>query len=177
MEVYRNCKYIINTVKIYFMNTAVKIILFYCILVTGISVAQTSMDSLILNSKKINFENLKRISNEIYNNAYDCDSLSTGTTVELRYCLNIWLQREDSLLKKKLNEIIESKNDTLYDDALFIKKIKLTQEIWEQYRFAYCNQCIGNYRDYEKADIFSFLNCAIELTIKRRKDIEKICDY
>jgi uncharacterized protein YecT (DUF1311 family) len=129
------------------------------------------MDSLILNSKKIDFKNLKQLSDRFYSNTYDCDSLSSGTYPEKRYCLNIQLQREDSLLKKKLNDIIVNE-----DDTLFVKKIKMTQEIWERYRYAHCQQCIGKY-GYDRFDIFSFMECAIELTIKRREDIEKICDY
>jgi len=60
----------------------------------------------------------------------------------------------------------------IYDRRI---KLKLTQEIWEQYRYAYCNECTMN--PIEKTDVFSFLKCAIELTIKRREDIEKLCEY
>ena len=138
------------------------------------------MDSLILNSQKIDFENLKQLSDQIFHKSFDCDSLS-GTSVELRYCLNMQLQREDSLLKKRLQDIIanitENSDDTLYNNTLFIEKTELTQEIWERYRFTYCNRCLGNYKYYEKADVFSFLRCAIELTIKRREDIEKMWGY
>ncbi|MDR2652053.1 MAG: hypothetical protein LBC68_07015 [Prevotellaceae bacterium] len=107
------------------MNKAATIFLLFCVFFPRISTAQTSIDSLILNCKKIDFENLKRMSDRFYSNAHDCDSLSTGTTIEKRYCLNVRLQREDSLLNKKLNDIIEkalvSKNDTL-----FIQQLKIT---------------------------------------------------
>ena len=144
-------------------------------------ILKDTMDSLVINSKKIDFEYLKQLSDKFYHRLFDCDSLSTGTTVELRYCLNMQLQREDSLLKKQLQDIItnitESNVDTLYNNISIIEKIEVTQEIWERYRFAYCNQCLGSYKYYEKADTFSFLKCAIELTIKRREDIEKMCEY
>ncbi|MDR0941421.1 MAG: DUF1311 domain-containing protein [Bacteroidales bacterium] len=139
--------------------------------------AQTPMDSLILNSKKIDFDHLKQVSDRLYHSFYNCDSLSTGTTIELRYCLTVQLQRENSLLQKRLQEIIDTASqyvdDTMYNNKLFVEKIELTQEIWERYRFAYCNQCVGNFRYYEKADILDFLQCAIELTIKRREEIEE----
>ncbi|MDL2297390.1 hypothetical protein LJC68_10150 [Bacteroidales bacterium OttesenSCG-928-B11] len=137
--------------------------------------AQMSIDSLILNSKKIDFENLKQLSDmfsanyDIFSPIYnDCDSYSEGIGPALRHCLRVQLLREDSLLKKKINDVIA---DTI--DTLSMRKLKLTQEIWERYRYAYCNECIMN--SNEKADIFSFLRCAIELTIKRREDIEKMC--
>ena len=140
-------------------------------------ILETPMDSLIFNSQKIDIENIKRLSDmysakyDIFSPIYDdCDSYSVGITPELRHCLRIQLQREDSLLKKKINDIIA---DTI--DTLSIKKLKLTQEIWEQYRYAYCNECTMN--PIEKTDVFSFLKCAIELTIKRREDIEKLCEY
>ena len=160
------------------MNKGLKICLFFCAFFAKISVAQTSMDSLILNSKKIDFENLKRLAGifgpskyDMFSSIYnDCDSFGTGTTVEERYCLNIRLQREDSLLRKALNDMIEDINDTL-----FIKEVKLIQEIWERYRYAHCSRCVGD--EYSKMDMFSFMKCAIELTIKRREDIEKMCDY
>ena len=151
------------------MNAKLKICLFFCIFFTEISVAQTPIDSLILNSEKIDFENLKQLSNRFFHKSFDCDSLNSGTSVELRYCLNMRLQREDSLLRAALNDI-----NSTFDDTLFIKKIKLTQEIWERYRYAYCQQCIGNYGN-DKMDVFHFLECAIELTFKRREDIEKMC--
>jgi uncharacterized protein YecT (DUF1311 family) len=150
------------------MNKKLTICLFFCVFFTEISVAQTSMDSLIFNIKKIDFENLKRISDRLYHKSIDCDSIET--TLEERYCLNRQLQHEDSLLKKKLNDIIVNEND-----ASFAKRLEIVQEIWERYRYAHCQQCIGKY-GYDRWDVFSFMKCAIELTIKRREDIEKICN-
>lgn len=162
------------------MNKRLKMYLFFCVFFAEISMAQTSIDSLILNSKKIDFENLKRLADIFYSKNHDCDSFSTGTTPELRYCLNMQLQREDSLLKQAVNSIIDNiktMDTTDFDNTSFIKKIELTQEIWERYRYAYCVQCLSNFRHYQKSEVFSFLRCAIELTIKRREDIEKMCEY
>ncbi|MCL2098430.1 MAG: hypothetical protein FWH23_06695 [Bacteroidales bacterium] len=168
------------------MNKVAKIFLIFFVFFTKTSVAQTLMDSLVLNSQKINFENIKQLSDmlsakyDIFSPIYDdCDSYSEGINPALRHCLRIQLQREDSLLKKELQNIVlqlnENKHDTLNNNISFIEKIELTQEIWERYRFAYCNQCLSNYRYSEKADVFSFLRCAIELTIKRREEIKKMC--
>jgi uncharacterized protein YecT (DUF1311 family) len=151
------------------MNKRLRICLCFYIFFTGISFAQIPADSLILNNKKIDFENLKQISDSFYHKSIDCDSIES--TLEKRYCLNIQLQKEDSLLKKRLNNLIANEND-----ALFTKQLEMTQEIWERYRYAHCQQCLGKY-GYDRMDIFSFMKCAIELTIKRREDIEKICDY
>ena len=151
------------------MSKKLKIYLFFCVFLAEISVAQTTMDSLIINNKKIDFENLKQISDRLYHKSIDCNSIES--TLEERYCLNIQLQQEDSLLKKKLNDLIVNEND-----VLFTKQLEITQEIWERYRYAHCQQCLGKY-GYDRIDIFSFMKCAIELTIKRREDIEKIWDY
>ena len=99
------------------MDKKLKLCLLLGVFFAKISVAQTFIDSLIINNQKIDFENLIRMVDGFYHKSHDCDSLSNGTTVEKRYCLNIRLQREDSLLKKTLNYIIENENDTL-----FIKK-------------------------------------------------------
>ncbi len=129
------------------------------------------IDSLILHAPKINFQNLKKLSQTFYSDKHDCDSLSSGTTVELRYCLNIQFQKEDSLLQRKLNELINQENDTAV-----INQLKLTQEIWERYRYAHCTQYIGKY-GYDRMEIFSFLECAIELTRQRREDLDKTYKY
>jgi len=151
------------------MKNAAKIFLLFCMFFAKISVAQTSMDSLILKSKKIDFENLKQLTDRFSHHRINCDS-TQGTTLELRYCLNMQLQQEDSLLKKALNDKIKD-----VKDILFIKEVELIQEIWERYRYAYCSRCVSD--EQSKVDMFFFMRCAIELTIKRREDIEKMCVY
>lgn len=160
------------------MNKKLKICLFFFLCVAKISVAQTSMNSLILNSKKIDFENLKRVAAQFGSSEYDifspiyddCNSYGEGTTRDLRFCLNIQLQREDSLMRKALNDMIAGIND-----PSFIKKVKLTQEIWERYRYAYCSECVQD--EQSKMDMFAFMRCATKLTIARREDIEQGCSY
>jgi len=170
------------------MSKIKKIFLIFCAFFTNVAVAQTAMDSLILNSKKIDSEILKQQSSlirnsrkidfeleQLLNKLYsDCDYLYERTPEELSF----WLQEADSQLKEKLNKIIESyKNDNETDGALAIKKIELTQELWERYRHAYCIECFGLYGKPAEQEVLLFLRCALELTFERWNEIEKACDY
>ena len=123
------------------------------------------------------FDSLKTIDMQIIKNQpymklsklINCDSIS-GTSAEHRICANLELQKQDSLLQIELKALINE----MGNDSTAIKKIILSQEIWERYRYAQCNNCVI---DETSFDMIIFMNCASELTKQRRIEIEKICIY
>lgn len=120
---------------------------------------------------KIDIKNLKNQSYLIHAKKIKCDS-TTGTTLEDRICANLELQKQDSLLQFELRAlIIEMK---IFNDTTLKKKIKLSQDIWERYRYAHCANCV---EEGNRFDMILFMRCAAELTIKRREDIKKLYGY
>lgn len=120
---------------------------------------------------KIDIQNLKKQAYLINTGMINCDS-TTGTIIEDRICANLELQKQDSLLQLELDNLIKELQTV--NDTGTIKKIKDTQEIWERYRYSHCNACII---DKTSSQITLFIKCATNLTIKRRDDIKKICEY
>ena len=138
---------------------------FFCV---SLSIkAQVPKDS----ANKIDMQNLKKQAYLIHAGKINCDS-TTGTIIEDRICANLELQKQDSLLQLELGNLINELQTV--NDTVTIKKIKLTQEIWERYRYSHCDACVI---DKTSSQMILFMKCATNLTIKRRDDIKNICGY
>lgn len=120
---------------------------------------------------KIDIKNLKNQSYLKLISQINCDS-TNGTTIEDRICANLELQKQDSLLNIALNIRIEYCITS--GDTILLNKILLSQDLWERYRYAHCNTCVLEENSF---DMITFLRCATDVTIKRRDDLDKICDY
>lgn len=120
---------------------------------------------------KIDIKNLKNQSYLKLAKQINCDS-TNGTTIEDRICANLELQKQDSLLNIALSIRINECNTS--GDTTLLKKLLLSQDLWERYRYAHCSSCV---LDENRFDMITFLRCATNITIKRRDDLDKICDY
>lgn len=122
-------------------------------------------------ANKIDMKNIKRQTYLFPAIKVRCDS-TNGTTGEERICANLELQEQDSLLNRELTIILKELKSSR--NTILIKKILLSQDLWERYRYAHCNSCIT---DGGRNDMILFMKCATNLTIKRRDDIKSNCSY
>ncbi|MFM9985756.1 MAG: lysozyme inhibitor LprI family protein [Flavobacteriales bacterium] len=92
---------------------------------------------------------------------------SFRTIMQQRVCLNLLLQKEDSLLQKVYHYIL----DTLFSnsDTIKVEKFKLTQENWELHRYAWCDTFFSE--DQSTHDLLFFLACAVETTRRRKEEL------
>lgn len=146
-------------------TTVFLIIYFICV---SLSIkAQVPKDS----ANKLDMQIIKNQSYLKFAKQINCDSTMETTIVE-RICANLELQKQDSLLQLELGNLINELQTI--NDTVTIKKIKLTQEIWEKYRYSHCDACVV---DKTSSQMILFMKCATNLTIKRRDDIRNICVY
>lgn len=129
-------------------------------------------DSLIYNANKIEMENLRNQSYLKDADKINCDSTSSSIA-EDRICANLELLKQDSLLQFELGTLISTLISNM-QDSVSLRELLLSQELWERYRYAHCSHCV---LDGNRLDMILFMRCATELTIKRREDIKKLCDY
>ncbi len=129
-------------------------------------VGQVNLKATIQTSpfEKIDMVHIKNQSYLKYSKHTNCDSTS-GTSMAMRICANLELQKQDSLLQIELKSLLLEKAQ----DTTAIKRILNSQEIWERFRYA---QCVDLVLDKGSLDAIIFMQCASELTVKRRQEIK-----
>lgn len=92
---------------------------------------------------------------------------SFRTTMQQRVCLNLLLQKEDSLVQQVYHFILDSLISN--SDTIKVEKYKLAQENWEFHRYAWCDTFFSE--DQSIHDLLFFLACAVETTRRRKEEL------